>query len=88
MAGEGTIEDRIRDILLNDWDPTEASRSEFARGAYDGYIRPLWDLIQSGAAEDAVVDFLYEREREIMCFPGLGKQRLYRVAKKLVALRS
>ena len=78
---------RIREILLADWDPSNASRFESASGEYDSYIKPLSDLIESNAGEDTVVDYLYDREREIMCFPGLGKQRLYRVAKKLLALR-
>jgi hypothetical protein len=87
MQDARTIHDQIRKILLDDWDPTGASRSEYAAGEYDAYIRPLWDLVQCGATEEAVVDFLYEREREITCFPALGKQRLRRVARKLIALK-
>jgi hypothetical protein len=87
MQDTRTTHDAIRKILLDDWDPTGASRNEYAAGEYDAYIPPLWDLILSGATEEAVVDFLYEREREIMCFPGLGKQRLYRVARKLIAVK-
>ena len=82
------LRNAIREILLADWDPSNASRFEAARGEYDGYLSPLADLIQSGSSEDDVVDFLYAREREIMCFPGLGKQRLRRVARKLLALRT
>ena len=33
---------------------------------------------------EAIAAYLYDREREIMCFPGLGKQRLRRVAQKLM----
>jgi hypothetical protein len=74
----------IRTILLADWDPTNASRSEYAHREYDGYISPLLDVIRSGATEDQLIDFLYEREREILCFPGLGKERLRRVARRLL----
>jgi hypothetical protein len=81
------IRSRIREVLLTDWDPTNASRSEMAKAAYDRYIEPIYDLIQSNAGEDAIVDFLYDREREIMCFPGLGKTRLRRPARRLLALR-
>jgi len=84
----GSFRERIRDVLLAEWDPSNASRFESARGEYDNYIEPLSQLIQSDANEAAIVDFLYDREREIMCFPGLGKQRLYRVARKLLALRA
>ena len=79
---------QIREILLTDWDPTNASRNESAHGEYDQEIAPLVALIESNASEDAIVNYLFDREREIMCFPGLGKQRLYRVAKKLLSLAS
>ena len=75
---------RIRDVLLADWDPHDAARSEAASGAYDGYVEPLYALLRSGADADAVVEFLHERERESMCFPSLGTQRLRRVARKLL----
>ncbi len=79
------VRSRIRQILLEDWDPSNASRFEHARGEYDAYIQPLWDLIRSGAGEDAVVNFLHDRERESMCFPGLDTRRLHPVARKLIA---
>ena len=87
MAAPEPIRDRIREILLTDWDPTNASRSEAAHGEYDGYIDPLWSLIESGAREEAIVAFLRDRERESMCFPGLDTRRLLRPARKLLKLR-
>ena len=80
------IHDRIREILLNDWDPSDVARSEHARGAYDSYLAPLSELIERGN-EQLIVDYLQERERETMCFPGLGTQRLRSVARKLLNLR-
>lgn len=82
------IRSRIRGLLLNDWDPTNASRSEHAHGEYDSFVDPLHELIfTNNAGEDAIVDYLREREREIMCFPGLDPRRLRPVARKLLALR-
>ena len=81
-----TLPDRIRTILLEDWDPTNASRSEYARTEYDAFIPPLIALLQSRPDDAAIVDYLYDREREITCFPGLGKERLRRPARKLLAL--
>ena len=52
----------------------------------DWYIEPLLRLARGGAGEDAVVEFLHERERESMCFPSLGTARLRPVARKLLAL--
>ena len=79
--------DSIRKVLLDDWDPHNAARNEAAHGTYDQYIEPLWHLIQR-SDEDAVVEFLHEREKETMCFPSLGTQRLRRVAQKLLTLKS
>lgn len=77
---------RIRDILLNDWDPHNASRNDAAHHTYDHYIDPLINLLRSGAGEEAIVAFLHEREKETMCFPSLGTARLKRPAQKLLAL--
>ena len=76
--------DRVREVLLNDWDPHNAAPMPAAHGTYDGYIAPLLDLIRSGADENAVIDWLHQRERESMCFPALGTARLRRVARRLL----
>jgi hypothetical protein len=80
----GTLRSRVREILLNDWDPHNAAPNPAAHGTYDTYIPPLLDLLRSHPTEQAVVDFLHEREKESMCFPSLGTQRLRRVARKLL----
>ena len=82
------IRSRVREVLLNDWDPRNAARLESAHSTYDAYIPPLLQLLASGAGEEAVMDFLHEREKESMCFPSLGRQRLRRVAQKLIALQA
>jgi hypothetical protein len=84
-----SIRSRIRDILLQDWDPSNASRFESARHEYDQYLDPLAELIQSNAPQEAIIDFLHQRELETMCFPGLDHiARLRPVARKLAALRN
>lgn len=79
---------RIREVLLNDWDPHDAARDPAAGGSYDVYIDPLLQLLQRGADGDAIVEFLHKRETESMCFPSLGTQRLRRVARKLLDYQS
>ena len=81
-----TLRDQIRTVLLEDWDPSDAARFEAARHEYDAYLSPLADLIRSGADEEALVQFLKDRESEIMCFPAIGRSHLKRVAKKLISL--
>ena len=90
--GENDADDRFREriraILINDWDPHDAQRTEAAHHTYDGYISPLAGLLRGGGDEEAVIAFLQEREAETMCFPALGTRRLRGVAKKLIALRA
>lgn len=73
----------IREVLLRDWDPHEAARTPQGASAYDSYLGPLCDLLKSGAELEAIMEWLHEREKESMCFPSLGKERLRRVARKL-----
>ena len=82
------LRERIREVLLADWDPSNAARFEAARHEYDAYLSPLADLIRSGAGEEQIISFLQERERETMCFPAIGSSHLKRVARKLIALRN
>ena len=86
MKTEADLDARIRETLLQDWDPANASRSEAANGEYDGYIPALRALLESGADEEAVIAWLHEREQETMCFPSLGTERLRRPARRLLAL--
>jgi hypothetical protein len=79
---------RVRQVLLEDWDPHDAFKRPEAHGAYDAWVSPLWDLIASGATEEQVMHWLHEREKETMCFPSLGVERLRRPARKLLALRA
>lgn len=82
-----TVRERVRQVLLADWDPSNAARFEAARGEYDSYIDPLITLIESGAGEQKIMDYLHQRELECMCFPPLGKSHLRRVAHKLLQIR-
>lgn len=77
----------IRKILLENWDPHNASQNPAAHHTYDGYIPAILELIRSNADEEVLVDFLHQREAESMCFPSLGTRRLLPVARKLLALR-
>ncbi|HEX8523168.1 MAG TPA: hypothetical protein VF669_13000 [Tepidisphaeraceae bacterium] len=86
MADVPDIRDQIREILLRDWDPSNASRFEHSRGEYDSYLQPLSELLHAGASEEQIMDYLHERELESMCFPGLDTRRLLPVARKLIAL--
>ena len=79
--------DAVRAVVLRYWDPANVADKPDAHRTYDGWIPQLWRLIEAGADEAAVIDFLKEREAESMCFPALGTTRLKLPAQKLLALR-
>lgn len=78
---------QVRQILLNDWDPSNAARFDAARGEYDSYVDPLLNLLRTGTTEEALINYLHGRELECMCFPPAGRSHLRRVAQKLLSLR-
>ncbi len=82
------LRSQIRAILLSDWDPHNAAPVESAHATYDAYIDPLLDLLKSGANEQAVMDWLHQREQETMCFPSMGRERLRWTARKLIRITS
>jgi hypothetical protein len=79
---------RIRDVLLADWDPSNAARFESARGEYDSFVDPIAVMLERGADEDALVAYLHDVEQHVMCFPSLDTRRLQSVARKLLKIRS
>ena len=78
------LRSRIREILLTDWDPSNAARFDSARGEYDSYVDPIADLLSRGADEDALVAYLHDVEQHVMCFPSLDTRRLRPIARKLL----
>ena len=78
------LRSRIREILLCDWDPSNAARFESASGEYDSYVDPIAEMLARGADEEAIVAYLYDVEQYVMCFPSLDTRRLRPVARKLL----
>ncbi len=82
------LRDGIREILLKDWDPSNAARFDAARGEYDSFIDPIAALLDEGRDEDALVAYLHDVEQHVMCFPSLDTRRLRPVARRLLRLRA
>ena len=76
----------VRKVLIDHWDPHNVAERPEAHGTYDTYVDRLVPLLRGGAGEEEMMTFLFERERESMCFPALGKERLRHVARMLVRL--
>jgi hypothetical protein len=61
--------DKIRKVLLNNWDPIGVSEFDGAEDEYDQYIPAIYELILSNASEQAFFDYLWHIETDLM---GLG----------------
>lgn len=81
------IQESIRLILWNDWDPIRVNNS-FPDDEYNSYVGGIYRLLASGASEYQIVERLYQLETVSMGLSALGdeRERLKKVAQKLLEL--
>jgi hypothetical protein len=81
------IQESIRLILWNDWDPIGINDSG-PDDEYDSYVGGIYRLLASGASEYQIVERLYQLETISMGIDGLreGREGLKSVAEKLLKL--
>jgi hypothetical protein len=77
------IEERIRNVLLHDWDPIEVANEPLAQSEYDSYVGGLYGLLTSGASEEEIADHLWRIETEGMGLSRAEPSALLPVARKL-----
>lgn len=79
------IQDGIRLLLLEGWDPIGIADVREAQDEYDAYIGGVYGLLASGASPETVAQHLADIQRDSM---GLTTERdlLMPVARKLCAL--
>ena len=65
------IQESIRQVLLNEWDPIGINDIPEAQDEYDGYVGGVYRLLASGASKE-IVQHLFRIEVETM---GLGPVR-------------
>ncbi|PVE55365.1 hypothetical protein [Rhizobium rhizogenes] len=82
---QSLIEQKVRTILLHDWDPIGVSELDGALDEYDLYARSLSDMLLAGASEDELYRYLAWAEFEHMGLPRQGT-RAPVVAQKLFRL--
>ena len=82
------IQERIRQVLLHDWDPIGVKDIPEADDEYDGYVGGVYRLLARRATAQEVVEHLLEMETKNMGLSsGLdGSEHLEHVAAELLAL--
>ena len=79
------IEEQIRQILLNDWDPIGIREVPESQDEYDSYVGGVYRLLADGASAVEVAKHLARIEGEQMGLPSSADIRLS-VATKLCGL--
>ena len=80
------IQEQIRSILLNDWDPIGVADVPEAQDEYDSYIVGVYRLLISGVSERDVAEHLLRIESDWMGLGGASVTGLLPVAHKLLSL--
>ena len=80
-----TIQDSIRRVLIDEWDPIGVRGVPEAVGEYDSYIGHIYQILKGSRSADDLADYLDRIEREEICVSTSGETRT-QVAGKLLAL--
>jgi hypothetical protein len=80
------IQDRIRQVLLHDWDPIGVADEPQAQDEYDSYVGAIYRLLASRASEQEIADHLGKIETEGMELPPREPSILLGVVRKLKAV--
>ena len=68
------IQQAIRQVLMQHWDPIGVSDIPEAQDEYDSYVGPVYRLLASGASDTELIDFLYRTETETIGLSRFGKR--------------
>ncbi len=79
------IQEKIRQVLLHDWDPIGVSSMTGPEDEYDAYIGGVYRLLVSGASDHQIIEYLYQIETTRMGLDG-NRESLKDVAEKLTNL--
>lgn len=70
----GEIQQAIRKVLMEHWDPIGVADIPEAQDEYDSYVGPVYRLLVSGASDAELIDYLYATETETMGLSLFGKR--------------
>jgi hypothetical protein len=69
-----SIREKVREVLLNSWDPIGINDEPNARNEYDNYIGSIYDLLVNKAPDAALIDYLYWAAHENMGLDAASKE--------------
>ena len=72
----------IRGVLMAEWDPIGVNDVPEAADEYDSYIGGVYELLERGASEDSICDYLRSIEVDRMEMVDASRQPLLPEAKR------
>jgi hypothetical protein len=79
------IQDSIRKILYQEWDPIGVSGSA-PDDEYDTYIAPVYRILAGSRSEREIVEFLFRTECETIGMSAKSSEHLQSIAQRLLEL--
>lgn len=79
------LQQKVKEILLREWDPIGVLDIPEAQDEYDGYVPSIYSMLISRKPLNEVFDYLLWAEEEHMGLTA-DKQRTQSIAEKLIAL--
>ena len=77
-----SLQKKIKEVLLKDWDPIGIQNITEAQDEYDAYVSSIYKLLISQKTENEIFNYLWWVETEHMGLIG-DKQRTLAITKKL-----
>ena len=81
------IQESIRSVMLQDWDPIGVGEIDEARDEYDSYIAPVYRILVGTRSVDELAECLSRIEREEMGIGPSDPEVLQAVSAKLLDLK-
>lgn len=80
------IQDSIRQVFFQDWDPIGVNSNPKLSHEYDSYIAPVYRILTGSRSEDDLIGFLFRIEHDQIATGCESPEQLRPVARKLLAL--
>lgn len=79
---------KIREILMNHWDPIGVKELPEAQGEYDMYIPDIMTLLSERASPEKISQYLLWVEQARMGLTRLDSERITNTTNELIKLKS
>lgn len=80
------IQNEIREVLFQGWDPIGLSDNPKLNDEYDSYIGSVYRILASSRSAEKLIDYLFEAENETIGMMTENSEHLIPIAQKLLRI--